>query len=471
MKKRKKIFLIVVGVFLGVIIAINIIFSMFLEEIVNQQLSSRLAVSAYVEDVDLAILRGRVRLQNLVIREPLENEGENFLSVGELVANISLLSLLSDTIKIQSVSLKDTHVNVITPQTNLFNFMLLMPIDVETNQIDVATKKTIVTNELVAIDQGIATLEEELKGKSSRAVLIEKVSVRNLNITYKDYNLCKPALYAGLTNINVNVKNVILNGKPDKKMHSQTDLTCDIMQPGNTGYLGVWAETGIIGADADIPAVNAIVVVNGLNLNGYKQIIPNGVVPALGGSILDIKVVSSVAQNYLNVNAKFSTVGNRFEVLVGGTPDAPSVGLSDILASLGLRGVMSVANPVGNVGKAGLNVGTATFDTGTALVKGTGTAVANVGVGLFKTVRSTVTGDFKSAGHQLVDTGTGAVGGVVSTVTNTTVTAGQGVLDTGGKFVNSDDAKKWIAGVEARKDKAWKESPMELKEMPFPSAK
>ena len=398
MKKSKKIVLIIGGVLLVIIIAINIIVSMFLEEIVNQQLGSILSVPAYVEDVDLSILRGRVHLRNLVIEEPLENEGKNFLSVGELSADISILSLFSDTIKIQNVSLKNTYVNVITPQTNLFNFMLLMQPSTETNQIDVVAEKDIVINELNAV-------EEELAVKPPLTILIKKVSVKNLNVTYKDYNLCEPALYAGFTNINVNVKNIILNGEPDKKFHSHIDFTCDVLQSGNTGYIGVWAEIGIISATADIPAINAICVVNGLNLNDYKQIVPKGVVPALGGSILDAKIVASVEQNYLSVNVTLSTVGNTFEVSVGGTPDEPSVGLSDILTSLGLRGTMSVVAPVGNVGKASLHAGLATVDTGTALVKGTGTAVANVGVGLFKTVKSTVTGDVKSAGKHLVGTG------------------------------------------------------------------
>jgi hypothetical protein len=115
-------------------------------------------------------------------------------------------------------------------------------------------------------------------------------------------------LFVDLKNIDANVKNLTLNGEADGKLHSSLDLTCEIMQKKNTGYLGVWAETGIIGLGGDIPAVNAIVAVNGLDLDDYDQIIPMGVTTSLGGNVLDARVDASVEQEYLWVKAKIKTV-------------------------------------------------------------------------------------------------------------------------------------------------------------------
>jgi len=460
MKKRSKGCLITLAVIVVVLVGIRISLNLYVAKIVNQQLAQRLETEASIGGIKISLLRGKVTLKDLVIKEPLKGEQENLIAIGSLGVDVSLLSFLSDTIEIQNVNLKDAYINIVTPSTNLYNFMMILPND--TNMMNVAIEDVdqIVTNDVEAVGEEVE--------KASKSILVEKVNIDNLNVTYKDYNLCKPPLFVDLRHIDANVKNLVLNGNPDDKLHSKFDLTGEIMQKKNTGYLGIWAETAIFGSEGKIPAVNAIVAVNGLNLDNYEQIIPMGVTASLGGSILDIRVDASVAQGYLSVNAKIMTVSGKFEVTVGGTPSNPSMSMTDILTALGMHGLMSLANPIVNVGSAGLKVGGATVDTGVAVVSGAGKAVGNIGKGLFNTVKSTAQGDFKDAGSSLLKTGTGTVGDVFVTVTNTAGTAAGGVADSGGALINQNSIKKWQTGVEARKDAVWLKAPEDLKKMAYP---
>jgi len=460
MKKRSKGCLITLAVIVVVLVGIRISLNLYVAKIVNQQLAQRLETEASVGEVKISLLRGKVIVKNFVIKESLEGEQENLIAIGKLSVDVSLLSLLSDTIDIQNVTIKDTYINVVTPSKNFYNFMMVIPKG--TNMLNAAVEdvEQTVTNDVEAVGEEVE--------KASKSILVEKVNIDNLNVTYKDYNLCKPPLFVDLRNINANIKNLLLNGVPDDKLHSKLDLTGEIMQKKNTGYLGIWAETAIFGLEGKIPAVNAIVAVNGLNLDNYEQIIPTGVTTSLGGSILDAWVDASVAQGYLSVNAKIMTVSGKFEVTVGGTPSNPSMSMTDILTALGMRGLMSLANPIVNVGNAGVKVGGATVDTGVAVVSGAGKAVGNIGKGLFNTVKSTAKGDFKDAGSSLLKTGTGTVGDVFITVTNTAGTAAGGVMDSGGALINQNSIKKWQTGVEARKDAVWLKAPEDLKKMAYP---
>jgi hypothetical protein len=460
MKKRSKGCLITLAVIVVVLVGIRIALDLYVGKIVNQQLALRLESEASVGSVDIAILQGRVAIKDLVIKEPLEGEQENLISLGELSVKVSLRSLLSDTIEIQRVTLKDTHINIVTPSTNLYNFMMIFPSDTNTVNAAIEDVNQIVTNAIDVVDDEM--------DKASKSILIKRIQFDNLTITYKDYNICDPALFVGLRNINANIRNLTLNGEPDGKLHSSVDLTCEMMQKEHTGYLGVWAETAIIGTGAGIPAVNAIVAINGLNLDDYEQIIPLGLTTSLGGNVLDIRVDASVEQEYLWIKAKTKTVSGKFEVTVDGTPANPSMSMTDILTTLGMRGLMSLANPLVNVGDASLKVGKATVDTSMAVVSGAGKAVGNIGKGLFNTVKSTAQGDFKDAGSHLVNTGTGTIGDVLVTVTNTTGTATSGVIKSGGALINKNSIKKWQTGVESRKDNIWKKAPEDLEKMSYP---
>jgi len=460
MKRRSKVCLIILSVLVIIYACITFTLDIVAKKIINQQLAQRLETEASVGKIEISLLRGKVTIKNLVIKEPLEEDTENLIAIGSLSVDISLRSLFSDMIYIQSVTFKDTYINVVSPIKNVYNFMAVIPNG--TNMMNVAVEDVaeIVTNEIYVVEEEIV--------KVPKPILLKKISVDNLNITYKDYNLSEPPVFVDLRNIDVNVKDLLLNGEPDGELLSKIDCTCEIIQKKNSGYFGVWAEAGNIGSEGKIPAVNAVIAITGLDLESYEEFIPTGLATSLGGSILDIRVDVSLEQEYLFVKASLMTVSGKVDITVDGTPDNPSMSMRNILTSLGLRGIMSLANPVVNVGDAGLKAGGATVNTGVAIVAGAGNALGNIGKGLFNTVKSTAKGEFKEAGSHFLRTGTDTVGDVFITVTNTAGTAAGGAVDSGGALMNKNSMEKWQTGVETRKDAVWLKAPEDLKKMSYP---
>lgn len=460
MKKILKFFkwgvIVLICVIAVICILVKITVSGFGTQIVNSQLNARLLTESSVDKLSVALFKGKVGVRDFVVKETLTNETENMISIGDFSVDVGLGSLFSDVIEIENVTLKDAYVNVISPEINVYNLMQIAPIP--TNE----------TSEVTSDDDN-AEMDDTQKNAIPPTIHIKEVIIENLNITYKDYNLSDPALFVGLTNITLKLENLTLFGEPDGKLHSNIELTLDMMQQNNTAYLGLWAQTGIIGSGTNIPAVNALLSIKGFDVRNFDQIIPaNSTAAALGGSLIDLDVKASVADDYLNVAAVLASVTSKININVGGTPYKPSMDLSDILGSLGMHSILSVGSHVSNVGEAGSAIGGAAVDTGQAVVKGAGKTVGKLGAGLFNTLKSTVKGDLKEAGSHLAKTGKGTVGDVVSTVTNTTGTAASGISATGGELTNTEDSKTWRSNVTARKKKAWSNAAEELKAMPYP---
>jgi hypothetical protein len=71
---------------------------------VEKAASSALGVPVTIKNIDLSILRGRVSIKGLVVKNPLE--------LGEATVNLDIGSLMSDTVKIQLVKLDDTKLTM-----------------------------------------------------------------------------------------------------------------------------------------------------------------------------------------------------------------------------------------------------------------------------------------------------------------------------------------------------------------------
>ena len=71
-----------------------------------------LGVPVTVKDIDLSILRGRVKIHGLVVKNPPGYANDTLLEIGEGVVNLDIGSLMSDTIKIQLVKLDGTKMTM-----------------------------------------------------------------------------------------------------------------------------------------------------------------------------------------------------------------------------------------------------------------------------------------------------------------------------------------------------------------------
>jgi hypothetical protein len=71
-----------------------------------------LGVPVTIKDIDLSILKGQVRIEGLVVKNPPDYANDTLLELGEGVVNLDIGSLMSDTIKIQLVKLDGTKLTM-----------------------------------------------------------------------------------------------------------------------------------------------------------------------------------------------------------------------------------------------------------------------------------------------------------------------------------------------------------------------
>jgi hypothetical protein len=79
---------------------------------VEKAASSALGVPVTIKNIDLSILRGRVSIKGLVVKNPPGYANETLLELGEATVNLDIGSLMSDTVKIQLVKLDDTKLTM-----------------------------------------------------------------------------------------------------------------------------------------------------------------------------------------------------------------------------------------------------------------------------------------------------------------------------------------------------------------------
>jgi len=116
MKSAKKI-LTWVGVTILVILLVLIIgFNLFgasmIKTVVEVAASSNLGVPVTVKSISLALLRGKVEIQGLVVSNPPGYANPTIFELGDGVVNLDIGSLMSDTIKIQLIKLDNTKLTI-----------------------------------------------------------------------------------------------------------------------------------------------------------------------------------------------------------------------------------------------------------------------------------------------------------------------------------------------------------------------
>jgi hypothetical protein len=116
MKSAKKILAYVVVSIVVILLVLIVGFHIFgagmIKAAVEKIASSTLGVPVTVKNIDLSILRGKVEIKGLVVKNPPGYANETLLELGNGVVNLDIGSLMSDTIKIQLVKLDDTKLTI-----------------------------------------------------------------------------------------------------------------------------------------------------------------------------------------------------------------------------------------------------------------------------------------------------------------------------------------------------------------------
>ncbi len=116
MKSAKKIITWIAGAILVILLVLIIGFNIFgagmIKTVVEKAASSTLGVPVTVKSLSLALLRGKVEIQGLVVNNPPGYANPTLLELGEGVVSLDVGSLMSDTIKIHLIKLDNTKLTI-----------------------------------------------------------------------------------------------------------------------------------------------------------------------------------------------------------------------------------------------------------------------------------------------------------------------------------------------------------------------
>ncbi len=115
--KAKKIILKYIAMPLVILLVVAAIVFFFvgaalIKTAVAKTASSTLGVPVTIKGLNLSILRGRVGIKGLVVKNPPGYANETLLELGEGVVNLDIWSLMSDTVKIQLIKLDGTKLTI-----------------------------------------------------------------------------------------------------------------------------------------------------------------------------------------------------------------------------------------------------------------------------------------------------------------------------------------------------------------------
>jgi hypothetical protein len=102
----------VVILLLVLVVAFFLVGNSLIKKGIEVEATKTLGVPVTVKNINLSILRGRVAINGLVVKNPSGYANENLLELGEGVINLDIGSLMSDTIKIQLIKLDGTKLTM-----------------------------------------------------------------------------------------------------------------------------------------------------------------------------------------------------------------------------------------------------------------------------------------------------------------------------------------------------------------------
>jgi hypothetical protein len=173
MKKIVKIPGIIIIVLILLAVIIRLVLSLAAVKIANRELPGILNTEASVGSISLGLLRGYVSIKDLRIGQP-EGFGEgNLLLVPELSVKVKLSSLYNPPLIVEEVILTDWEVNIVKNADGLMNIDAIQP---ESSPEPAPASKP-----------GSGKKSEGEEDSSSKAILVQKFSIKNLSCSYTDH--------------------------------------------------------------------------------------------------------------------------------------------------------------------------------------------------------------------------------------------------------------------------------------------
>lgn len=452
MRTLWKILKVIVIVVVLLLVGLRLILSPLVKTMANKVLPEALGTEASLGDLSFGFLRGYTGLSDLRIGQPkgFDSEDKDLFRFSSFEAKVKPGTLSSGTLEVERLELKDLYVHVIRNKDGVLNVEQLGAKEKE----EPAEEKP----------------EVEEEKEEARPVLVRLLALRNGTIKYTDYALDEKPVRVHLSDIDIEVKDLRLDGKADPSAiePAVVSLLARLKQEGlPDGRLGLSARVGPVGEA--IPAVNAAVRLVGLDLTPFKPLVPPTTLTLLGGMGLDFSTDVSVKPDLLEVKGEIVMAGgSKFPFRVGGTPDKPEFDTSSVLfGTFGRVGgaVSGAAQDVAETGKAAAG---AVVEGAGALAGGAFKAIGGLGRAVKNTAQAGIKGDLKEAGGALVGGVDVAVSDAAGAVTDTAGAAREGLAESTEALTGETALKAWRDATDSRWDATWAAAREQVSKAAFP---
>ncbi len=434
----------------GILIVLRIVIPIVGVAVANRALPGILGTKTSMGGVDMVLLRGRLSVADISIKQP-EGFGEGDLfSLGKATVDLNIPSAFKSPITVDSITIDNLALNVIRNTNGVMN--------VDTLAGDASTN---------------AVPEKESATIQPPAVTAKIFNVRNLSISYRDLTY-DPPLVAHITECNIFATNIVFDPAPEtEEFFGSLILTALLKQADmHDAHLGIVSQLGAIGTNVPaVVAVAAAVRLVGVELKPLSGVVPIGVSQILGGSCVDAYVDLTMAEHILDCKARVKTEDNTAVFAVGGTPSNPKINVSTALFNLIGRPGALVGGIATDLGSAGIEVAGAAAKTTAAVGLGAIKMVGSLGKGVLQTAKGIATADLTEIGEGLKTATVGTVTEGINTAVDTAITVGEGIGDTASATIGKGDTDEWRANCEPRWDAIWQKAQQDVHAAPYPRPK
>jgi hypothetical protein len=433
--KRRLLFLLVflVALMVGVRIAIPLLARSFAVPAISRELQTEFSL----QNLRLGLLRGFVGLHGISIQQPTGfDEDPPLLQIGNLSVDLAVSDLLRGKFRVQEAAIDKLALHVVRNADGRLNLSQVGP-----------------------ARQPDADAAEDTPASAPSPLMLDHVTIQEAIVSYSDFSVQPPVAIA-LTNLNLELTHLpfdVGQAGAATNMPGKLLITAGLSQPGySNGYFGVCASIGALGTN--IPPVNAALRVVGFNLGTVSGMLRAGVPAAMGGSVLDLVVDASVAEDWLRANIEMITAGNTMRMGVGGTPQRPMVDKSTALYNLLSRPTALLAKTASGFADAGVTAGKTVVSSAGKVGGGLLGGLANIVRGATDVGQGAARGDMREMGDAFFDMTAGTVTGAVGSASETARGAVEGVGRMMSDATGQTQRHDWQADVHARWLTHWQEA-------------
>lgn len=443
--KKSKIF-IITGSCIGLLVLVlYLAVPGIVHYFLGKKMNDILRTKVNVEDVSMNITRTKAVIEGFQIAQPESFGSGNLVTVPSFGISYKPMTLLTDTVVIEEITVEGIKLNIRKNTTHNFNIKGLLH-----------------------------KQPPDKKEKQGKGLLINRFSLQDTTFDYRDSSYEKKELHFVIDRIKGKLKNILIGDAAGESRNPLNfDFTCRLQQnkPATDAY---WGATGEIAhrGQKKLKSMNVAVSLVGTDLDTFGPLIPKGTDAVLGGRGVDFYTDLTVRKSQIKGAVLLNTAGGfTHSIKISGTPKKPEVAMTGIFALVVDQFGGELVNAGGFLTNMGIQTSAATVKT--AVKAGEDLKDLTVGVtkGLFDTVKNAFSTNpskaVSGAAKDLVQT--------VGTATGSVAKIGKDIFGGISKIFQGDPkseksktSEDWYKQTPERWSVAWEKAQKFVEENPQP---